>query len=400
MRLILPTIRGKMGDWFYYITILSFREIANRVSLADEIHKDKGLSRMIQRKVSNRTKDIVEYLNTQDQRFFNSLILGIYGGEPHWQEIDIVENVDDFSEEELDHLNRSFGVLSLSGDEKIFAIDGQHRSKAIKDYTENSNRLDNEEVTVIFVAHNTSEEGLIRTRRLFSTLNRYAKPVSPSEIIALDEEDNCAIITRNIVEYFDLLKGKILFNQNRSINPNNKTAFTNIIVLYDIVKMLLINAPIYGVRVSGEDKKLFTKKRISEDIIKQKQDFVQGIFTDLFNKIDVLKEFKVTGVIDRADKKSSLLFKPIGQNILFSVLRISMENGLKNEAITFFDKNDFSLNNDIWNKVFTDPETGTIKTDKFLQKFATQLILIKIGIVVRQSDKDRKVYENFGIEII
>ncbi|MCD4746142.1 MAG: DGQHR domain-containing protein [Bacteroidales bacterium] len=399
MRLILPTLRGKMGDWFYYVTLLSFKEIAKRVSLTDEIHKDKGLSKMIQRKVSKRTKDIVEYLNTQDQRFFNSLILGIYGGKPQWQEIDIVENIDDFSEKELDYLNRSFGVLSLSGEEKIFAIDGQHRSKAIKDCLEKSNKLENEEVSVIFVAHNTTEEGVIRTRRLFSTLNRYAKPVSLSEIIALDEEDNCAIITRNIVEYFDLLKGKILFNQNRSISPNNKTAFTNIIVLYDIVKLLLTNSPIFGVRVSGENKNVFIKKRTSDDIIKQKQDFVQEIFVDLFIKISVLKDFTKTGVIDRTDKNSSLLFKPIGQNILFSVLKISMENGLKENAIEFFNTNDFSLTNDIWNKIFIDTETGTIKTDKYLQKYTTQLMLKKLGIVVKQTDKDKKVHENFGIDI-
>ena len=102
---------------------------------------------------------------SQDQRFFNSLILGIYDGEPHWQEIDIVENVDNFNEEELDYLNRSFGVLTLSGNEKIFAIDGQHRSKAIKDCLKESNKLEDEEVSVIFVAHNTTDEGVVRDRK-------------------------------------------------------------------------------------------------------------------------------------------------------------------------------------------------------------------------------------------
>ena len=94
-----------------------------------------------------------------------------------------------------------------------------------------------------------------------------------------------------------------------------------------------------------------------------------------------------------------MLFKPIGQNILFSVLKISMENGLKENAIEFFNTNDFSLSNDIWNKIFTDHETGTIKTDKYLQKYTTQLMLKKLGIVVKQTDKDRKVHENFGIDI-
>lgn len=193
--LILPTLKGYIGDWNYYVSLMPFKEVAQRVSLADEIHKDKGLSRMIQRKVSNRTKDIVEYLKTQEQRFFNSIILGIYGGSPHWQEMDIDKKQIDLTEEQLDYLNRTFGILTLSGTEKIFAIDGQHRSKAIKDAILENKSLEDEEIAVIFVAHKKTKEGEIRTRRLFSTLNRYAKPVNTSEIIALDEEDNCAIIT-------------------------------------------------------------------------------------------------------------------------------------------------------------------------------------------------------------
>jgi DNA sulfur modification protein DndB len=249
-KLILPTLRGKMGDWMYYVTLMPFKEVAKRISVADEIHKDKGLSRMIQRKVTSRTKDIANYLKTQDQRFFNSLILGIYGGSPKWQEIDIDKKTNGLNEQQLDYLNRTFGILTLDGEEKIFAIDGQHRSIAIRDAIQEDVSLSEEEIAVIFVAHKQSLDGEIRTRRLFSTLNRYAKPVSISEIIALDEEDNCAIVTRNIVEYFELLKGKIIFNQNRSINRQNNTAFTTIIVLYDLVKILLTNAPIYGIKVS------------------------------------------------------------------------------------------------------------------------------------------------------
>ncbi len=387
-----------MGDWFFYVTVLPFKEVSNRVSLTDEIHKDKGLNKMIQRKVSNRTKDIVEYLNTQDQRFFNSLILGIYGGKPQWQEIDIDVNNADIKEEEVEYLNKTFGILTLNGEEKIFAIDGQHRSKAIKDCLKENSKLENEEIAVIFVSHSTTEEGVIRTRRLFSTLNRYAKPVNISEIIALDEEDNCAIVTRNIVEQFSLLKGKILFNQNRSINPSNKNAFTNIIVLYDIVKMLLTNTSVIGIRVSGEDKKQFTKRRASDNIIIEKQEFIQNIFTELFQKIKSLKEFQTTKNIDRQSNKSSLLFKPIGQNILFSVLKISMDNSAKDKTIDFFKNNEFNLNNNIWKKVFLDSETGTIKTDKNLQKYAMQLILQKIGIKIKLTEKDKKIHKNFNID--
>ncbi|MBV2195056.1 MAG: DGQHR domain-containing protein [Flavobacterium sp.] len=397
MKLILPTLRGKMGDWMYYVTLLPFKEIAKRISLADEIHKDKGLNKMIQRKVTNRTKEIVNYLRTQEQRFFNSLILGIYGGSPQWQEIDIEKSSVDLTEEQLDYLNRTFGILTLNGEEKIFAIDGQHRSKAIKDaIVEDKNLLD-EEVAVIFVAHRTTPEGEIRTRRLFSTLNRYAKPVSISEIIALDEEDNCAIITRNIVEYFQLLKGKILFNQNRSISQANSDAFTNIIVLYDIVKILLTNTPIFGIKTNGEEVKNYTKKRENDKKIKNKQEYVESIFTEAFEKIPAIKKFLETNSINRGKLSTSLLFKPIGQNVMFSVLKICIDNNLKNKAFKFFAENDFSLKNPTWRKVFYDEETGNIRTEKSLQKFAVQIILLKIGIKLKLTQKDKEVHANFNI---
>ena len=166
----------------------------------------------------------------------------------------------------------------------------------------------------------------------------------------------------------------------------------------DVCSSDLTNGSIFGIRVSGVDNNTFIKKRASEDIIKQKQDFVQDILSNLFDKINVLNDFVETGIIDRTNKESSLLFKPIGQNILFSVLKISMENGLKNEAIDFFNTNDFSLNNDTWNKIFTDTETGTIKTDKYLQKYAFQLILKKLGIRFKQTQKDKRVFDNFGID--
>ena len=57
-KLILPTLRAKMGDWIYYVTIMTFKEINNRVSMADEIHKNKGLKTLIQREVKDRTKGL------------------------------------------------------------------------------------------------------------------------------------------------------------------------------------------------------------------------------------------------------------------------------------------------------------------------------------------------------
>lgn len=396
-KLILPTLRARMGDWTYYISVMTFNEIADRISLTDEIHKNKGLKSLIQREVKDRTKRIVEYLKTQEQRFFNALIIGIYDGNPTYQELDI-EKYKNLKEEEIDYLSKTFGILTLSGKEKLFAIDGQHRTKAIKDGIKEKEGLHNEEITVIFLAHKNTPDGLIRTRRLFSTLNRYAKPVSKSEIIAIDEEDNCAIITRNLVEDFPLLQGIIQFNQTRSISVSNKTAFTNIIVLYDFVTAILTNQNVFGIKVSGEDYVKFTHRRESEEKIKERQNYIESLLTELFEKIPPLNKFLRDKEVDRKSDATSLLFRPIGQNMLYSTLKVGIEHGKKESVIAFFARNDFNLKNDIWRKVFMDEETGRIKTDKALQKYAFQLILINIGIKVSLTQKDKEVFDNFKID--
>ncbi|MBN4082977.1 DGQHR domain-containing protein [bacterium AH-315-A23] len=408
-KLILPCLRGQIGDWIYYVTLLKFEEVSNRVSMVPEIHKNIGLSNLIQREISDRTVGIVEYLKTQDQRFFNSLILGVYGGHPKWHELRIEESIIDnligdneenviLSDHDIENLSSTLGVLILNGKEKIFAIDGQHRTKSIKDAVMDKPSLKSEEIPAIFVAHKKTLEGEVRTRRLFSTINRYAKPVSKSEIIAIDEEDNCAIITRNIVENFDLLNGKILFNKSRGIAITNKLAFTNIIVLYDFITTILTNNRVFGINVGGKEHKKFILKRESELVLSEQQIIVESLFTRIFAEIPVLLNFIEGEILDRRLNTSSLLFRPVGQNVFYSVLKIAIHKNILDEAIIFFADNDFSLNNPTWNKVFTDPETNRMKTDKTVQKFATQIILIHLGLHINLTEKDKDIHENYQID--
>lgn len=171
--LILPTLRGKMGDWFYYVTLMPFKEVAQRVISHAGVLNTIGLR---ENEMTHKTQELVDYLKKQEQRFFNSLILGIYEGSPTWQEIDVIgnQNLDEnFPEESLDYLSKTFGILTLKGDEKIFAIDGVLETQAIKEAIKQDTRLANEEVTVIFVAHQETPEGRMRTNRLISHLNQY-----------------------------------------------------------------------------------------------------------------------------------------------------------------------------------------------------------------------------------
>ena len=71
-------------------------------------------------------------------------------------------------------------------------------------------------------------------RRLFSTLNRYAKPVSKRDIIALDEDDAVAIASRELIENHPLFENeRILDSKGKAIPESNKKAFTTIITFYE-----------------------------------------------------------------------------------------------------------------------------------------------------------------------
>lgn len=399
----LPCLRGLIGDWIYYITLMSFKEISARVKLPREIDKkyneDKlKLGDWIQRKIEpNRIKNLVNYMKQQEQMFFNSLILGIYDGSPTWQEIN-VQNTNKFNDEsELTYLSKTFGILTLKGNESIFAIDGQHRAYAIRRALKEKGNLKSEEIATIFLSHKTTEDGKIRTRRLFTTLNKFAKPVNPSEIIALSEDNNCAVITRYLVDEYDLFKNKILIIKNRSINPDNKTAFTNIMVLYDIVERLLTDKPVIAIKVRGRSKNIFTSVRATDKDIQKATNEIKNIFYELKKKIPSLNNFFNGVKIDRTKKTTSLLFRPIGQNVFFNVFKVCISESKKQKVIDYFAKEKFNLANKVWKKVFWDEETKTIISDKARQRYATLLILEHLGVQIKRTKKDQEIYNSFGI---
>lgn len=396
----LPCLRGKMGDWLYYVTVLKFSEVAKRVRLPKEIsakYEDKNLklSEWIQRDIDDaRINPIVNYLKTE-QRFFNSLILGIYDGKPSWHDIEFTLSEYETNEDEIDYFSRTFGILRLGGDESIFAIDGQHRAKAIRNAVAKDPSLKDDEIAAIFVAHKATVEGNMRTRRLFSTLNRYAKPVSQAETIALSEDDNSAIITRRMVDSFPLLKDKVLTNKNRAISPENNTDFTNIMVLYDMVRWYLTSTLLGGIKTSGRPAREYSETRMSEEELSGDQQKFEDLFTRCVKEINVLTEFFAGQPIKRKTKSTSLLFRPIGQYVFISVIKIAKEHRKLRKAIEFFNNANFSLGNRLWNKVFYDSNTGSLNTDKSRQRFAIILITETLGIPVKRTAKDLEVLKTF-----
>ncbi len=228
----IPAIRAKIGNWDYYITTLTFEQVDRFVSkVDDELHKSENLNELIQRSISNNYLSIKEYIINQKELFFNALVLAVYDDYPDWREIEFK-----YDGEETYRM----GLLEFPGNHKIFPVDGQHRVEGIKAALKEKPELGAQSIAAIFIGHKNDTEGMQRSRRLFSTLNRYAKPVTMDDIIALDEDDSVAIITRELLETFELFTNKrVTKSSNKAIIDSDKQSFTSIITLYQCNRELL-----------------------------------------------------------------------------------------------------------------------------------------------------------------
>lgn len=250
----IPALRGVLGEIVYYTSSFTFKQIDERVKrIDDELHTSSSLKDQLQRSLTKNYESITNYILSQKEHFFNALVLAVYDGDPVWNEIEVRFKDNDYY---------NMGFLKLNGDEKIFPVDGQHRVEGIKDAIKKNPKLEDETISVILIGHQNDQEGMERTRRIFSTLNRYAKPVSTGDIIALDEDDTVAIVTRNLLESFPLFMNERISDEKKTkaIAEKDTKSFTSLIKLYET------NREIYKYYTSFRDetKRIYTKTRIAE----------------------------------------------------------------------------------------------------------------------------------------
>ncbi len=346
-KIALPALRGIMGDWIFYSCLMNLKELSSRVNYAKELHTSDNLSDMIQRELKKgRSIEIVKYLKNQKERFFNSLVIAVYDGQPNWYSLSDVRNKYDTDNELKETLTEeaisSIGFLMLTGEEKLFALDGQHRLAGIKQAVQDitTGNLSDDEVSVIFVSHKNNKKGLERTRRLFTTLNKTAKPVSKGEIIALDEDDVLAICVRRLVEHSDLFKDpKIAFVADANMPTSNVTSLTTIVNLYDVLKILFTVAD----SELQKPKAKLQRIRPNDEDIEKYFHFAESYFNNLRKNFNALDEFFSADDTEPVIKKfrgshgGHVLFRPVGLETITTIVAkltkyMSMPNAVKMAA--------------------------------------------------------------------
>ncbi len=230
---------------------MKYGEVARQVNFAYELGANAELGQLVQRGISARTSGITDYLLKSKHRFLGGLVIAVWGGEPIYTPLSIED-----PEGMLKGLDREFGVLTFDGTQAYFALDGQHRLRAIKDAIRQNPDLGKEDICALIVTHYDSPDGRLRTRRLFSNINRNAKQTAAAENIALDEDDGFAILTRRMLEDHGFLRtnGRVrvilsvtedggIKLASGSVPKTDKMALTTFTVLYDMLQYLGYDFP-------------------------------------------------------------------------------------------------------------------------------------------------------------
>ncbi len=374
---LLPAIKGFIGDWTYFSTILSMEFVSVNVNLANVIHEVNNLDDMIQRALENRSGDISRYLLENQERFFNALIIGVYDGTPQWFEVGVTEN--DYLTEIPEGLKNIFGYLAIDKKTKLFAIDGQHRVVGIREAIAQNEELLQDEVPAIFVTHMNSTEGKIRTRRLFTTLNKYAKKVDPFHIIALDEDDIVAIITRKLVMHNRLFLNKTGKTKQKGLS-NDKRNFTSIITLWNCMEFHL-----QGRRKSNDWKK-FRNMRPNDVTITKYYDQAVEIWDTIcryFPEINTIKNAEPRPKLIeeyRNQDGGNLLFRPAGLTIFFNAL-FELRKTFSNdeEIVEKLSNISYELNSYPWENLLWNNKTRKMLVSKTNQNLALKLLYYYVG---------------------
>lgn len=345
--IVFPAIKAKMGSWDYFMVKMSMRELSENVKFATDVYDDHTLSDAIQRVLNeSRAKtSIATYLYKQKDRFFSSIVVAALDGNPNWYPV-TMEDDPRFALFKGDkRLSDSFGVLSFDGTQNYYALDGQHRLKAIKSLVDPNSELSfhappdfkNEEVSVIVVVPRAAEEMtefMRRYRRLFGNLNRYAKAMDTVTNIIMDEDDSFAIITRELISEHEFFKWTGRQSQSARIKTKggknvNKTDsyFTSLETLYNInIKLLSSVKRInYGWDANGLPVDEFRRFRPDEDVIDGLYHELNDYWNGLLSTLPILNEEPVTmrdhNATEESNTKDSIFFWPIGQELLVDVAR-------------------------------------------------------------------------------
>ena len=219
----------------------------------------------------------------------------------------------------------------------------------------------------------TKKTELERVRRLFTTLNKEAKKVSEPEIVALDEDDPAAIVTRWVATRYEGLKpyyqdeeesqpNLIQLSRQHEIRGTNRRSVTTIVTLYRMIKgvfqpKLRSLAREYNGNRPGEEKlqELYNEAVSIWELLRK--------YDPALNEVLGTDPNQELAGKHRNSKGGHILFRPVGLQAFSGSLGVLKHRGVNTEqAIQSLCQLPTEISEPPWEHVLWDPLAGRMTT--------------------------------------
>lgn len=369
--LLIPALFATYQHWPFYQIVMNVEDVVKnmgtnenpnfRFKTTDEvevIYSQKGINNLLQRVLdSRRLEPIRKFINDQPDAYINNLTVAIYGGDPQWIPLEARRSSlnETFEEDFFEQIINTFGIIKLNGDETLFVLDGQHRLKALRIAYEKNNEIGKNQISLTLITHIDTEEGKKRTRRLFSIINRYAKPVSLGENILLDEDDLSAILVRMFINEYPLFEGKELIALNKTADiqlPRDKSKFSSVIALWSINELLIDPKKVYP-KYFGPKKNL-VRIRPCDIVIEEYRTLIFEFWDLFFLCFPNAKAFVNNVDENLRNNGGPLSLRPVGQQI-FCEYYTKMKSLNRLDEISIIKHIPDDISNEFWHNILYDP---------------------------------------------
>lgn len=400
----IPAIKGKIGNTIFYSANLTMGQIARIVvPVNKELYSAKSIRDQLQRSLNDNYLRIKEYIISHSDRFFNALVLAVYDGDPMWTEIRYELDDEHYSD---------VGILSFNGKERIFPVDGQHRVEGIKAALKENPDLEGEQLCVMLIGHSDTPEGKKKSRRIFSTLNRYAKPVKLGDIIALDEDDVVAIATRYQLESNPLfMEDRVRATNSIAVSVSDKRSFTSLIALYkcNLELFKCFYKQRNGVILKPNKFKDYLKNRPSDEEINAFNDYLTSFWTHFIQVFPEIGAYIADNRVNAAESFRSnedggnILFRPVSLTpLIASIVTVALYNNIEqlDAVLESYSNIERTVSASPWERIIWDPiKHQMITRTGGLVKY--MMISMYDSILLRPREKEKLIADFqsiFGIE--
>lgn len=378
-----PAIKSQMGSTTYYQASVRARDLASLAQTMGETDawQQLSISERFQRELAERRirDEIVPYLVRTRDRFFGALIMVVR--EPKAMSFEPAAKYMADAPAALREPLSEMGVLTISGSRSCVVLDGQHRFAALRAAITDTDKPDGEyrdaiaddQLSVLFLPF----ESLVKTRRIFNKVNRYAKPTSPSDNIITSEDDGYAIIARWLVDPeppeglssrvppFGKLQhsGESMVEWRSTKLESQSCRLTTLLLLYQVAEVVLQEA--------ADIPKLDEKHHVNrpgDDLLARGYDLCAKWWTTVLENLTAF-QFAVDRPSSIPDYRAfqhkwSLLFRPISQHALAKGLIGATQLGLTlEEAVVRANKVKWKAAHTMWTDtiVFSNGHMNTQK---------------------------------------